>query len=523
MYTILIADDDKLMREICDQEIRREFHGKVKVYVAHTGRELIAIADEVRPDIAFVDIQMPGINGIDAIKEIQKKDQSIYFIIQSAYDSFAYARSAIELRVIDFLVKPVTRDKLIAAIYKAVHRVERARENRNFELEVKEKLETVIPIIENGFIYSVLFQDTDPQDVANYKQLLSIEDEYAMVMVIEFGMGNPIGAVVRAQGFLRDIREIVREFFSGVVGPIMANHIVVIIPKEETDITYENRVSLVEKGRKMIYRLNRRTGDKYRLGIGSTVFFSRVKDSYYDAMRALKYMNGSVAHIGDYNIVEKIEESYPYENEQRMFELLRQGDLNLLINETNAFFDWMVNNYGEHKMDVKLKVLEMTMNMEREAFYNGNMTYHFRDRKDYMQEVLDIDNYLSLKQWFLEKVYESGRHVVQNADEELGDMISKAKKYIDENYNKDVSLQDVSRHVNISPYHFSKVFREKTGETFIVYLTKLRINRAKELLLDKDMSIKEVCLSCGYSEPNYFSRLFKKWVGLTPTEFREKD
>ena len=92
--------------------------------------------------------------------------------------------------------------------------------------------------------------------------------------------------------------------------------------------------------------------------------------------------------------------------------------------------------------------------------------------------------------------------------------------YIFSNYKNDISLDDVSREVDISPYYFSKIFKKETGENFIEYLTNIRIEKAKELLENTDMSMKEICIEVGYSNPNYFSRSFKKNVGVTPTEYK---
>ena len=99
--------------------------------------------------------------------------------------------------------------------------------------------------------------------------------------------------------------------------------------------------------------------------------------------------------------------------------------------------------------------------------------------------------------------------------------VDKAKEYIDANYSKDLSLDDLSRKFDISPYYFSKLFKNKTGVNFIDYLTNIRIERAKELLADSDVSIKEICSEVGYADPNYFSRIFKKVTGVTPTEYKE--
>ena len=100
-------------------------------------------------------------------------------------------------------------------------------------------------------------------------------------------------------------------------------------------------------------------------------------------------------------------------------------------------------------------------------------------------------------------------------------MIEKAKAYINENYHRDISLEEVSRSVDISSYYFSKLFKEETGENFIEYLTAIRIEKAKELLHHREISIKNISIETGYSDPNYFSRIFKKQVGITPTEYRE--
>lgn len=107
-------------------------------------------------------------------------------------------------------------------------------------------------------------------------------------------------------------------------------------------------------------------------------------------------------------------------------------------------------------------------------------------------------------------------------EEQSESVISKAKTYIRENFANELSLDEVSRYVNISPYYFSKLFKEEAGENFIEYLTRIRIAHAKELLKNPELSIKEICLMSGYSDPNYFSRLFKKQEDVTPSEYRER-
>ena len=183
----------------------------------------------------------------------------------------------------------------------------------------------------------------------------------------------------------------------------------------------------------------------------------------------------------------------------------------------------MVRNYYEDKSDIQLKVLEFVIWAEREAFMNGGIgTYGFHSRKDYMADVLACPDYTALREWFLGKLEAACRKVATRREEQSESVISKAKTYIRENFANELSLDEVSRYVNISPYYFSKLFKEEAGENFIEYLTRIRIAHAKELLKNPELSIKEICLMSGYSDPNYFSRLFKKQEDVTPSEYREQ-
>ena len=162
------------------------------------------------------------------------------------------------------------------------------------------------------------------------------------------------------------------------------------------------------------------------------------------------------------------------------------------------------------------------MRVEYHAFRKGGARYGFRYRENYIRELHECRDYDALRSWFIGKTQEVCRGMTSIKENESESVISKAKAYIDENYQKDISLDDVSRHVDISPYYFSKLFKQEDGRTFIEYLTGLRIREARRLLRSPGLSIKEIGIMCGYADPNYFSRIFKKYEGVTPSEFREQ-
>jgi two-component system response regulator YesN len=245
-----------------------------------------------------------------------------------------------------------------------------------------------------------------------------------------------------------------------------------------------------------------------------------MSDSYSEALNALLMTTGSVAHADDLPIGCEYEGDYPVHLEKRLFEEAERGEVDNAVATARCFFDWLAENGSGNLDEIRIKILEFVLQVERIAYERGGMTYRFHCRQDYLPAVTGTDNLEVLKQWFLDKILESCQNIVGKREEKSNSIIETAKRYIQENYMRDISLDDVSRIVNISPYYFSKIFKEGTGEGFVEYLTNIRIEKAKELLSTTEYSMREICGMCGYSDPNYFSRSFKKNVGATPSDYK---
>lgn len=528
MYKIMLADDEGIVIDSLKFIIEKEFAGECTIESAKTGRSVIELAEWYRPDIAVMDIQMPGINGIDAMKEIREVNSHTVFIIMSAYDKFDYAKEAINLGVLEYLNKPVDRAKIVQVLRKAMGQIDREREKRSQDLLIREKMETVVPIIENGLIQNLLYHEYFEEDIDNFKNLLGISEDYAYMAALVCGetqegnhMTNAIGASIRVQNAYKEIREVAIDYLPGMVGSVMANKIPILIPCKEPKLEYNERILLIEKARELARKLKARTDVSFRVGLGSVKQIHEAAESYNEALNALIQTTNKVAHIDDEPIGVQYEENYPADNEKILFELTEKGDVNGVVAEANRFFDWMEENYSEYEMDIKLKALEFVLWAEHIAYETGGGVYHFRSRQDYLPSLLGLHNMEEIRTWFVDKMGSACRNVAVKKEERSVSVIERARKFIDSHYNKDISLDDVSREVDISPYYFSKLFKEETGRNFVEYLTEIRMNRAKELLMSSDMSMKEICSEIGYADPNYFSRTFKKNTGLTPTEYKE--
>ena len=530
MYRVMVADDEGIVIDSMKFIIEKEFGDTCQVECAKSGRSVIELAERFRPDIAVIDIHMPGINGIEAIKEMKAFCTNTVFIVMSAYDKFDYAKEAIALGVMEYITKPMEKTKVLTVLKRAMAQIDGEREKRSYELLIKEKLETVEPIIENGLIYDILLQEHFDEDIDSYKTILGIEENFGYMMALVCGdsqegnrMTNAIGSSVKVSGKYQEIRVEVKSLFKCKIGNVMSNKIAVLIPCSEEKLEYNERTELIDRSRELVRTLRKKTDISFRVGIGGVKPLRELGDSYREALNALIATTGSVAHVDDLVINCDYDEDYPKNMEKPLFEAVAKGDLNETQVMMDKYGDWMCQKAGDGDlMSMKLKALEFALYAEHLAYQNGGQTYHYSGRKDYLPQIMDLNTPQEIREWFSEKIMSACRNVVSKREERSGDIIRTAKKYIEDHFDKDISLDDVSRVVNISPYYFSKVFKEESGLNFIEYLTNIRIDKAKELLENSNLSIKEICVSCGYTDPNYFSRSFKKNVGVTPTEYKEK-
>jgi two-component system response regulator YesN len=525
MYKIVLADDRE--PETLVTEIGNEFGEECEVQYACTGRGIIELAESFRPDIAVINVQLPGINGMQAMKEIRKHNEKIRFIVISAYETYDHAVEAIKLGACEYISKPFSRETVMAALRKCMQQIDHEREKRRRELMSKEKLETAVPIIENGLIYSLLFYRQFHEDADHYLAMLErdISNAYMMAIVCaEEQQGSyrngPVENSERMHSHYQALRECVRDYCGGIVGNVMSNKIPVLVPVSDPTSDYNQRVERINQMRELIRKIRQQTGISIRIGIGGIGPLQNMAESFNEAVSALAMTTGTVAHVDDLPIGCMYEEDYPVQIERSLFEYIGQGEVEHALSAAGAFFEWLEAKSAGDLEEIRVKILEFVLRAEYIAYDHGGMTYQFHSRKGYLSALMGTEDIKKLKQWFLDKILESCQNILGRREEKTNHVIAKAKSYIRENYKRDISLEDVSRKVNVSPYYFSKIFKEETGEGFVKYLTALRIENAKELLSSTEYSMREIGSMCGYSDPNYFSRSFKKNVGVSPSDYK---
>ena len=532
MYKILIADDENEIIDNVKCVLEQQVQVTFQIMTARTGRKSIEVADEFRPDIVFMDLELPGISGIDAMREIRNNHPNVIFVIVSACAKFEYAKEAIGIGILDYISKPFEQQSMVKVLKNAVLKVDEEKKKRSLDLEMKEKLEIITPIIENGFINALLYQKSEKSEIDHFCTLLSIEEKEGCFISLQFGelsdkdhMQNVIGTSVRLQKEYVWIKDIIKQHFRCCVGAMMGNKISIFVPQNRVNLEqeYELRIQMIEQARKMVRDLRNQFDARFKAGIGAIHSIYNLGESYNEAIRSLEYnTSDSVVHINDLPILCEYEKDYPVDVEMQLLKSVEMGSINDAVYHAKCFFEWMVNSYRENVMDIKIKVLELVLQAESIGFENGGMVYRFVGRSEYLERLMEIQNFQQLQKWFVEKIEHVCRNIRLKKDESTSDVVTRAKEYIELYYAKDIDLDEVSKYLQISPYYFSKLFKKKTGKNFIEYLTQIRMEHAKILLRNSSMSMKEICMEVGYSDANYFSRAFKKNVGLSPTEYKEE-
>jgi YesN/AraC family two-component response regulator len=263
------------------------------------------------------------------------------------------------------------------------------------------------------------------------------------------------------------------------------------------------------------------------IGIGNNYRDVRnLNKSYKEACRALKYKfytgNGAVIHHDDLSTADEGNIRLFIENETKMVQGLRKNEFHEVFRSIRELFRYVRARNRIHPDVFRVRMLEMLTVVSRTAVELGADSELMLSLKvrvgDEIERQSTLDEMLN---WLLDVISEILDAIKERQQDNAVKLVSRAREYIEKNYHRDISLDDVSGYVNISPYYLSHIFKEVTGTSFSTYLIQIRIREAQKLLMTTDMSVSRISYLVGYRDPNYFSRIFKRVVGKSPNRFRE--
>jgi two-component system response regulator YesN len=523
----LVADDEQIMLDSICQMLGSL--ADITLETARTGREAIDKAYSFNPDVVLIDIRMPGINGLEALSELRRLKPNMITIVISAYDNFHYAQESIRLGVFEYLLKPINKARLLGTIDKAKRELEKEEQRRQENLELREKYKKLLPYIENEFLQS-LISGIDELAFKEYQELLGASFHIGFFMVISYiDLQEVYKENIELKYYFRNkLAELVgdiRNLFPCFIGQIKNNRIVIFIPLPNLQDRVETEKTPQYYGERVLQHLREKNnGEGFRIGIGS-IYSSphHFKFSYHEAVQALNHAINEPLKI--YPQLKKTPDDL-WEKElcqyfQEILDSLRFGHTNrieTLVAGLASTYSVLNKKQSDlfrfHLLSLLLDVCKLSnenLNNEEEKYNSFQRVFFlFTQAKSLPDLSLQVGELI---------IYLAHR-IKESQDGQITIVVQKAKQIIEEDYANQLSLKEVACAVNVSPFYLSRVFREEIGAGFVEYLTKVRLEKALELLA-QGISVKECCFSVGYNDPNYFSRLFKKHYNVTPTQYRD--
>ncbi|MBR2764380.1 MAG: helix-turn-helix domain-containing protein [Blautia sp.] len=521
MYQIFVVEDELLIRQSIRNTIEMmqgpfSFCGE-----ASDGEMALSIMQDLMPDILVTDIRMPFLDGFGLIRHAKSIMPWLKVIIISGYGDFEYARRAITLGVDQYLLKPVRSAELIRVIRETAGQIEKEKAAKALPAGFDET--DVQNALRKHFMQQLLYGGTGTDVLLEQAGTLKLDivRPCYQVCVCQFETGDQdhgqLYSIVR--NALRDADQVLHYFNA-------ADQLTFVLCADSEE-------DLNEQAYRILQILKHEVKDVSPVVtavIGDPVQrIGFIAGSHKAAVDLLKYvsgiMAGQIVHMGDAGqlTADVIRFSGPLRKEfLQKLSAASASDVPALLRD-------MLEGEGGEQYRSRLMRYYTLVSLLKTAVQST------AERRDEKQDT-DLADRLSAKydvftasiryETFRETAGELLRLIVGSrqinvAGDKYAHVIAMAEAYVRENYcDPNISLISVAKHAGMSAAHFSTVFSQHEGRTFISYLTSLRMERAKELLTSTNARLADIALEIGYNEPNYFSHVFRKTVGITPKEYR---
>lgn len=535
---VFLVEDEMVIRRGIKNSIDWEKEGYIFCGEASDGELAYPMIIKEKPDILITDIRMPFMDGLELCKLVKKELPNIKILILSGYDEFDYAKEAIRLGVIEYLLKPISSGKLLEALNGVSESIRREKEDKDLVRKYMEEMRENTEHEKQKFFEQMIAGNLSMADAleTGKKYEMNLSAGMYNLLLFRFTLGEEnrksgelLGEAEYAIEKLTERLEYVFEFQRGVEGWAF-----LLMADNEEQMS--ERVKELSKDLEEI--MKNYSTIAYFGGIGQPVARLReLEESFREAERAL-----AARFTMELNRIISVEDIRMAQNVDTLddIEITSFGE----IEKTRTMLEKFLNNGAEDEIDEfvdvyinelpeeNLKSVLMRQYIIMDAYIvmmsfcekiegiEGEMQAQSEELKNSMktiQTLEEIKNYIRI---LLKKIIGvrdtiSGRR--------YSDIIEIAKDQIRKTYMSDeISLNTIAAEVGMSPSYFSSIFSKEMGKTFVEYLTEIRMDRAKELLMCSSMKTSEIGYEVGYKDPHYFSYIFKKTQNCTPKEFRAR-
>ncbi|MHC1771383.1 MAG: response regulator [Flexilinea sp.] len=537
MLKIFLVEDEIVVRQGIKNKVNWSEHDLEFVGEASDGELAYPMIQNLKPDIIITDIKMPFMDGLALSRLVKQEMPWVKIVILSGYDEFQYAKEAISIGVTDYLLKPICSAKILETILQIKKNVEEERAqqsmSRQYKLDMQEnenfqKKKFFTQLVDNTLSVSELLQRAKKLDIElsaqSYNIILfkcyqneeEIREQYSEIMIQmenqiqkSFSVRNHMILFHRPlEGWAILIKGSDHEPASAVTRRCIKELETMFNGDQNLDyfIGSGMPVQRLQQIYKSFDEASRAFAYRYIIGKNQVVFYDEIAKAPITQNSGLSLKTLDTSKI-DKTIIDRFLKSGLRENVAHFvddyFESVGREHINSLMFRQYIAMDIHISaaSFLEDIGIGKKELIERCGDLDQIAADLSSLEKTKTNIKRILEETLLLRD--------------------QSTNQKYRGLLQDAENYIHENFNsEDLSLNLVAQSVNVSPTHFSTIFSQEKGITFIEYLTTVRMGKAKELLRCSSMKSSEIGYAVGYKDPHYFSYIFKKIQGCTPKEYR---
>lgn len=532
MLKILIADDEQKICQLIEKLINWPELGMQVIATAENGLEALELIRTQHPDIVITDIRMPGCNGLELVRLGKENNPRMEFVIISGYRHFEYARSAIRYGVNDYILKPIKKEELTETLKKLGGKFRQETKQLSDEEQMKRILKTDEETLRQTFLSDLVYG-------RNKERLDYPPERICKEFHFSFCPGAFCTAIMKIDGRTLDDRKSQQFMADKVRGTL--KHL-------SGDCVHE--YEMTEMGSFFYFLLNfereqwgnvrhqmKALLDEMRIQGGilgdisvtmalGTVCYSQkglsesVKNARLWIEERLVAGTGKLLE-GEFSRKENFSESSLFgEFNQKMTKALESLEVFPVRDAMTELKEEMI---GRPKITGH-EILQMTKEVCNLYLFSMK-NYRIRIEEDFMESFLaGADNCASASELFdylIRRVTTSYEKAARLKRQDENRPVRIVKQYMAEHYREPLTLEQVSAIAELSPAYLSTIFKKDTGMTFLEYLSKIRMDTAKQLLKETNRTVADICGMVGYNDVRYFTKTFTKYSGLKPNEYRK--
>lgn len=528
-YSVLLVDDEEEVFSVIMKKLDWENMGFRIAGYARNGVEALEMAEELQVDVVMTDIKMPYMDGLTLCRKLKEQYQKMKVIIFSGFDDFEYAREAIKLEAEEYILKPIDSTELREVFSRIKTNLDKEMdEKRNID-KLREYYLESLPVLQENF-YTSLIDGRIPEDkieayAVNYQIRLS--GPYYVVTVLHISTTDPAEEHMPMDPFLLavSVKKLAEEQLTGQWDSRVVTYLgdIIVITQLPNEDSVTRFTDMMDKICKMAKRVCKA---RVTAGIGHIASqLGELPLSYQGAKNATSYrvLYGNTRAINIAEIDPQENADIPWEEPyiQKIVKKIKMGESEPLYEAIREFTEEL----GRNKMSLQkyqILIMELITELSRFGANNQmNLETVFGEKSDVYTQAMQLESAEALGQWLCDNCRKMQGQVLSNRQDTTQSFVTKAIEYVEEHYSdQNLGIETVCGYLNVSAAYFSTVFKKETGKTFINYLTDYRMKEAMELLLTQNEKTYIIAEKVGYSDPNYFSYVFKKQFGMSPSKYK---